>query len=138
MDMKETFVRYYHGVVHKDEDSAYGVHFPDLPGCFSAADDLDSVVAEASDAVSLYFEDGDREIVPRSMDAIRQEASDDLAAGAFIVLVPYIGAPTAPVRVNISVDGATLAAIDLAAKTRKLTRSAFLAQAARNEIVGRR
>jgi predicted RNase H-like HicB family nuclease len=138
MDVRKPAMRYYHGVVHKDADSAWGVHFPDLPGCFSAADDLDSVVSEASDAISLYFEDASLEIVPRSMDAIRREVADDLAAGAFIVLVPYIGAPTAPVRVNISVDGATLAAIDVAAKSRKVTRSAFLAQAARNEIEGRR
>ena len=26
--------------VHKDEGSAYGLTFPDFPGCFSAADDL--------------------------------------------------------------------------------------------------
>ena len=26
--------------VHKDPDSAYGVTFPDFPGCFSAADEL--------------------------------------------------------------------------------------------------
>jgi metal-responsive CopG/Arc/MetJ family transcriptional regulator len=41
-------------------------------------------------------------------------------------------------RVNISIDRATLAAIDMAAGQRRLTRSAFLAEAARNEIEGRR
>lgn len=115
-------MRYYHGVVHKDAGSACGVHFPDLPGCVSAADDLESIVAEASDAVSLYFEGTDREVVPRSMEAIRHEAAAELAEGALIVLVPCTGAPTTPVRVNISVDGATLAAIDVAAETGKLTR----------------
>jgi hypothetical protein len=33
-------MKYFYAVVHKDEGSAFGVHFPDLPGCFSAADDL--------------------------------------------------------------------------------------------------
>jgi predicted RNase H-like HicB family nuclease len=42
--MKGNAMQYYHGVVHKDVDSAFGVSFPDLKGCFSAADDLESVV----------------------------------------------------------------------------------------------
>lgn len=31
-------MRTYFAIVHKDEDSAVGVVFPDLPGCFSAGD----------------------------------------------------------------------------------------------------
>lgn len=27
-------------IVHKDENSAYGMSFPDAPGCFSAASSL--------------------------------------------------------------------------------------------------
>ncbi len=42
----------YIGFVAKDADSAYGIVFPDAPGCFSAADDLDSVFAMASEALS--------------------------------------------------------------------------------------
>lgn len=34
----------YFALVHKDEVGAYGISFPDLPGCFSAADDLDDLV----------------------------------------------------------------------------------------------
>lgn len=45
----------YYAVVHKDVDSAWRVHFPDLPGCFSATDNLDDVVANASEAVGLYL-----------------------------------------------------------------------------------
>ncbi|WP_171500827.1 type II toxin-antitoxin system HicB family antitoxin, partial [Acinetobacter guerrae] len=29
--------------VHKDQDSAYGLTFPDLEGCFSAADDMQDI-----------------------------------------------------------------------------------------------
>ena len=46
----------YHAVVHKDQGSAWGVHFPDLPGCFSATDELDEVQANASEAVMPYLE----------------------------------------------------------------------------------
>ncbi len=130
-------MRYFHGVVHKDEDSAFGVSFPDLAGCFSAADTLEGVVREATDAVSLYFENNDRVIEPSSIEVIRELAKEDLANGAFLILVPHIPANNTPTRINISLDSGILAAIDTAASARKLTRSAFLAQAARNEIVGR-
>jgi predicted RNase H-like HicB family nuclease len=130
-------MRYYHAVVHKDEDSAFGVHFPDLPGCFSAADAIDDVIPNAIEALSLWFEDED-EAEPRPVEAIREEAADDLAEGAFLIMVPWIGRNSKPARVNISIDRSMLDAIDKAASMRRLTRSAFLAEAARNEIEGRR
>ncbi len=130
-------MRYYHAVVHKDEDSAFGVQFPDLPGCFSAADEIEDVIPNAIEALSLWFEDAD-EVEPRTVEAVRKDAADDLAEGAFLIMVPWIGRNSKPARVNISLDRAMLDAIDAAAGMRRLTRSAFLAEAARNEIEGRR
>jgi predicted RNase H-like HicB family nuclease len=127
----------YHAVVHKDEDSAWGVHFPDLPGCFSAADDLADVQANASEAVALYLE-GEKAPKPSAIEKIRDMAADDLADGAFLLAVPYVYVSNRPQRINISIDRGVLDAIDAAATSRKLTRSAFLTEAARNEIEGRR
>ena len=129
-------MRYYHALVHKDDDSAYGVEFPDLPGCFSAADEVEDVTPNAIEALSLWFEDQD-EVDPSSVERVRAAVAEDLADGAFLVMVPWIGRNTRPTRVNISIDKAMLTAIDSAAATRRLTRSAFLAEAARNEIEGR-
>jgi predicted RNase H-like HicB family nuclease len=126
----------YHAIVHKEEDSAWGVQFPDLPGCFSAADELDDVLANASEAVSLYLE-GERPPKASSIESIRQSAAEDLAEGAFLLAVPFLTSNSRPTRVNISLDRGMLDAIDMAAATRKLTRSAFLTEAARNEIEGR-
>ena len=126
----------YHAVVHKDEDSAWGVHFPDLPGCFSAADDLADVQANASAAVMLYLE-GEKAPEPSAIEKIRDMAADDLAEGAFLLAVPYVYVSNRPQRINISIDRGVLDAIDAAATARKLTRSAFLTEAARNEIEGR-
>ena len=126
----------YHAIVHKDEDSAWGVQFPDLPGCFSAADELDDVLANASEAVGLYLE-GENAPKPSSIEKIRAIAADDLAEGAFLLAVPYLTSNSRPTRVNISLERGMLDAIDIAAASRKLTRSAFLAEAARNEIEGR-
>jgi predicted RNase H-like HicB family nuclease len=127
----------YHAVVHKDEDSAWGVHFPDLPGCFSAAGDLADVQANASEAVALYLE-GEKAPKPSTIEKIRDMAADDLDDGAFLLAVPYVYVSNRPQRINISIDRGVLDAIDAAATSRKLTRSAFLTEAARNEIEGRR
>jgi predicted RNase H-like HicB family nuclease len=37
-------------------DRAIGVWFPDLPGCFSAGDDLDEALRNAPEAIALYAE----------------------------------------------------------------------------------
>jgi predicted RNase H-like HicB family nuclease len=44
----------YFAIVHKDEDSAVGIVFPDLPGCFSAGDTYDEAIANAHEALRLY------------------------------------------------------------------------------------
>ena len=43
-------------LVHKDPASAYGLTFPDAPGCFSAADELDEIFVKAEEALSLWAE----------------------------------------------------------------------------------
>jgi predicted RNase H-like HicB family nuclease len=55
-------VKYYRAIVHKEADSAFGVHFPDLPGCFSAADMAEDVHVNATEALALWFEGQDPSI----------------------------------------------------------------------------
>jgi predicted RNase H-like HicB family nuclease len=129
-------MKYFHAIVHKDEDTAYGVWFPDLPGCFSAADDLDEVLPNAIEAMELWLEDRD---APEAsgIGAIREQAARDLAEGAFLIAVPRMTVSGKLKRVNLSLDQGTLEAIDAAAVARNMTRSGFLVEAARNEIQGR-
>ncbi|HKT85621.1 MAG TPA: type II toxin-antitoxin system HicB family antitoxin [Novosphingobium sp.] len=129
-------MKYYYAIVHKDEDSAYGVEFPDLPGCFSAADNIEDVVPNAAEALDLWFDD-QPDVKPSRLDQVTEAAHEQLAHGAFIVAVPRIVHGGKQERVNLSLDSGILAAIDKIAAERSLTRSAFLAQAARNEIEGR-
>lgn len=79
----------YCGIVHKDGDSAYGIFFPDLPGCFSAADAQEDLGANAIQAVTLWFEDHDP--VPATpADEIERQYADHLNAGATIMRVPRL------------------------------------------------
>ena len=130
-------MRAYYALVHKDEDSAFGVQFPDLPGVFSAADTEDEIVANAVEALRLWAED-ELLPLPSPLEAIRADAEvrRELADGAFIVRVPLIEDDSRVVRANVTFEAGVLRAIDEAAKSRGLTRAAFLASAARKEIEG--
>ncbi|MFV0409122.1 MAG: type II toxin-antitoxin system HicB family antitoxin [Paracoccus sp. (in: a-proteobacteria)] len=122
-------------LIQKDDDSAYGISFPDLPGCFSAADEERDILSNAAEALELWFEDEPmRE--PRYLRDIAAEMAEELAAGAFLIAVPYIRRTSRQRRVNVSFDTGTLDAVDMAAKQLGLTRSGFLAMAALNEIKG--
>jgi predicted RNase H-like HicB family nuclease len=108
----------YVAVIEKEPDSAYGVWFPDVEGCFSAGETLDEAVANAAAALRQHAEAtesaGRRILPPRSIDEVLLD--EDVAAAIE--------------------SGAVLVQIDSAASARGLTRSAFLAQAAREKIAG--
>ena len=127
----------YLALVHKEAGSAYGVSFPDLPGCFAAADDSGAILRNAVEALELWFEDA-APVTPRGPEAIAAAVAEELAAGAFLIAVPLVQPSTRPRRVNISLDAGTLEAIDAAADGLGLTRSGFLTMAAMNEIRGGR
>jgi len=125
----------YLALVHKEPDSAYGLTFPDLPGCFAAADAQDDILRAAVEALELWFEDA-TPVTPRGPEAIAAEVAADLALGAFLIAVPLVQPSSRQKRVNISLDAGTLGAIDAAAEELGLTRSGFLTMAALNEIKG--
>src|ERR1700674_1375369 len=74
-------------------DKAIGVWFPDLPGCFSAGDDVDEALRNAEEALALYAEseakDGRTLPHPRTLSALRNDptAAPDLR-DHMVALVP--------------------------------------------------
>lgn len=124
----------YIAIIHHDPGSAYGVSFPDVPDCFAAADEEKDILKNAIAALDDYFAEGQDLPKPRSIEEIRPEVAEDLAAGAYLVWVPLIARPTKSERVNLSLDRGLLQAIDEAAEMVGLNRSAFIAMAARKEI----
>lgn len=128
-------MRHYFAMVHKDEDSAFGVQFPDFPGVYSAADDQDEIVPNAIEALRLNAEDSEL-TEPMVLEAVLEQdgVREQLAAGAYLISVPLIDNDTATVRVNVSFERGVLRAIDDTAEKRGLTRAAFLASAAKQAI----
>jgi predicted RNase H-like HicB family nuclease len=119
---------------------AFGVVVPDLPGCTSGGESVDAALRNAVEAVTLWVEDaradGEKIPAPRSAEKLRADAevAAALAHGGILAYVPLVLDAGRPVKANLSLDAGLLEAIDEAAARRGLTRSAFLASAAREKI----
>lgn len=131
-------MQYYTALIHQDGDSAYGLSFPDIPGCFAAADSWDAIPSAVAEALDLWFEDMP-EVTPTPLDTIRSrpEVAAALTQGATLMHVPYIAKDAVVDRVNITMERGLLRAIDRTARERGMNRSSFLAAAARHALLGR-
>jgi|SRR5580658_7333531 predicted RNase H-like HicB family nuclease len=118
---------------------AYGVAFPDCPGCTAMGFDEDEAYANAVDALGEWIRDA-RAVgeppAPRTIEALRRdpEVQAALAEGAIFIAAPLVIESGRSVKANISLDQGLLDAIDAVAKRGGVTRSAFLASAAREKI----
>jgi predicted RNase H-like HicB family nuclease len=113
---------------------------PDLPGCTSGGETIDKALRNAVEAETLWVEDaradGEKIPKPRSAEKLLNDpdVGASLAQGGVLAYVPLVLDAARPVKANLSLDAGLLSAIDEAAERRGLTRSAFLASAAREKI----
>ena len=119
----------YFALVHKDADSAFGASFPDLPGCFSAADAESDIYREAQTALALYAHDAESLPAARSIAELQSDPAirAELAGGAFLIAVPLIISQRKS-RYNIMLDPALVEGVDVTAETLGISRSSFIAQ----------
>lgn len=79
-------------------DTAAGVWFPDLPGCFSAGDTLDEALRNAPEALGLWTE----AMMAQGLAIPRQRTLDDLRRDPVIAaemtgnLIALVPAPVLP------------------------------------------
>ena len=124
----------YIALIHKQDDSDYGVSFPDFPGCVSAGGTLDEARGMAEEALAFHIEGlvEDGQVVPEPSDldkVMRDPANRDGVA----ILVP-VELKSRSVRVNVTLPEDVLRAIDLHAERHGYTRSGFLAAAAKRAM----
>ena len=128
----------YIALIRKDKDSAFGVEFPDFPGCISAGDTLDEAVAGSKEALELHvegmLEDGDEIPDPSGLEVVRK-LPEYKGAVPVLVDVPVVRRNK---RVNITMDEGLLEKIDELAAAMGTTRSGFLAIAARKSLLDSR
>ena len=133
----------YVAFIHGEDEPGFGISFPDFPGCVSDGETVEDAIRRGSEALAFHVEglmgDGDAIPTPRTVQEIKVDPSlAEWREGADIAFVPLVLDRGSPRRVNISLDYGLLQAIDDEARSRGMTRSAFLSSAARNEIDGRR
>jgi predicted RNase H-like HicB family nuclease len=130
----------YVGIIDRS-GAAWGVRIPDLPGCYGAGDSADAAIRDAASAAREWIAHGETlgrpRPRPRTMDEVLAAREVDVAAGEAAVLIAVLLDEGRTLRANVTFDAGLLSAIDAAAKERGLTRSAFLASAARQKIAER-
>jgi predicted RNase H-like HicB family nuclease len=117
----------------------YGAYFPDAPGCTAMGKSEEEVIANATEAISEWAADelaDGRKLRPARSYAqlLKSKEFAELGKDAIIATIPLIIESGKPTRANVSLDAGILAAIDEEAARRGLTRSSFLASAARDKI----
>lgn len=128
-------MRNYIAILHKDQNSDFGVSFPDFPGCITAGSTLDEAKDMACEVLPFHIEgmqvDGEPIPAPMSLDDAIQHEFAEGAQAFFLVEVPF---DDPIVRANITIPKGMLERIDRYAKAHHLSRSAFLAQAAQRAM----
>lgn len=124
-------------IVH-EEDGRYGISFPDFPGCISGGAILAEAMRRGREALRVHvesmIEDGEPVPLPRAIDALKADPEFRAdAKGAILVALP-VDLPGRAVRINVSLDESLVAAVDQAAREAGMSRSAFIAAAARERL----
>lgn len=118
-----------------DESHAWGVEVPDIPGCFSAGDDLDNAMAMAREAIEGHLEilAQDGQMIPKAS-KVTTHANNPAYAGCTWAVIDidiskYLGKAE---KLNITLPAYLLSRIDAYVKNHpeQKSRSGFLAEAA--------
>jgi predicted RNase H-like HicB family nuclease len=128
---------FYPAILLPGQAGNWGVVFPDFPGCISANDTLESASRSAIEAlqghIEVMLEHGETLPAPGPVNQVPDwlEKGDLIGSQRLLVPVEAVGES---VRVNITLDRVLLSRIDRAAEEAGMTRSGFLAQAARDKM----
>ncbi|MGH8636984.1 MAG: type II toxin-antitoxin system HicB family antitoxin, partial [Burkholderiales bacterium] len=89
-------MKQYVAVVEKDSDSAFGIWFPDIEGCFSGGDTLEEASANAAAALRQHVEalesNGRTVSDARPMDDVLRDKDvrKAIKGGAILIAVPLL------------------------------------------------
>lgn len=132
--MAKTYIGILDGVT-----GAFGVRIPDFPGCHGAGNSHGEAIADATRALREFATDmiasGEKLPEPSEIFAVMEAAIDEEGPNIVAIGIPLLLDQSRSVRANISLDAGLLEHIDDEAKRRGITRSAFIASAAREKII---
>jgi predicted RNase H-like HicB family nuclease len=124
-------MRYPIAIEPGDENTAYGVVVPDLPGCFSAGDTLDEAMENVKEAIALWIDCvlDSGEVIPKpsSLDVLRTNPEFAGWILAVVEIDPALLDDTIE-RVNITLPRRVLKRLDALAEAAGSSRSGYVAQ----------
>ena len=126
----------YIALIHKEADSHFGVSFPDFPGVATAGTTLDDARSMAEEALAFHIEGlvQDGEAIPEASSLDDVMSDPDNRSGVAILIAVKTETPKV-IRVNVTLPGDILEQIDKYAEAHGLSRSGFLAQAAKKAML---
>lgn len=116
----------YAGIAEGDRESGYGLYFPDIDGCVTAADTLEQLAAMAREALSLHLEgmlEAGQPLPPATAPDALPHDPEIVEAGVLLVTA-VVGDRATDVQVEL--PASLLDRVDRAAQARQTTRSAIL------------
>ncbi|MDO5054326.1 MAG: type II toxin-antitoxin system HicB family antitoxin [Pasteurella oralis] len=123
-----------------DDQHAYGVIVPDLPGCFSAGDTLEDAFLNAKEAIAFHIEgmleDGDN--IPQPSTIQNHQNNPEFAGFIFaLVEVDLTHLMGKTEKINVTLPSLLIKRIDefVAQNPEYKNRSHFLAQVASNKVL---
>ena len=124
-------MRYPVAIEPGTDSTAFGVVFPDLPGCFSAGDTLDEALTAAEEAVAAWLDAtlDAGEPIPAASSAEAVMADPEFAGWVIAVVSvdPDVLDDTTE-RVNITLPRRVLSRLDAQAKAAGESRSGYIAR----------
>lgn len=124
----------YQAILEGDEQAGFSVRFPHFPGCVTAGDTISQALFMAQEALSLHIEG----MLEDGEDVQSPPYHHDLSVkpGEIAALVDVDIKPRKD-RFNVTLDGSLVRYIDGLVQSGKYdSRSAFLSDAARNQLSG--
>ena len=124
--------RHYYGVIEVGGDG-FGIYFPDFPGCVSAGDTIDDVIAMGHEALQFHIdgmvEDGEAIPNPSEVD-LDAERAEVPGAKLHTLVAIKVRIPTYPNTIEVGLDRALIQDIDRLVPNRRQ----FIMDATRREL----
>jgi predicted RNase H-like HicB family nuclease len=129
-------MRFYLAAVRKEANRDYLAWFPGVPGCVAVGEDLEELALVAADALQRHLEAcRDRgDAVPPALSLDAAKAHEEARGAECFLAVPADLEEGSAVGCEITLAAGLWEQVDRHARMRGLTRSGFLAMAARREM----
>mgnify|MGYP003125618340 CR=1 FL=1 len=130
--------RYIAIIDYDADEQMFGTFFPDADGCTAMGATEEDVIAKATEALAEWVTDmvadGKNVPKPRSYVQLLESGAYDLSKACMVATIPLYFESGKSVRAHVSLDAGLLQSIDSQAAHLGMSRSAFLATAARDKI----